>query len=89
MHPDSPTFKQWVAVEPMADNRCMLYILEGLAHGFQTLIDDTEEFYQMSEFYHLESACGVRWDGQTFGVELPVTARIISAKDHANRNSTL
>jgi dTDP-4-dehydrorhamnose 3,5-epimerase len=53
---ESPTFMQWVSVELTADNHRMLYIPERLAHGFQTLEDDTEIFYQMSEFYHPESA---------------------------------
>src|SRR5438128_11338283 len=52
LRPNSPTFKQWVAVELTAKNRRMLSIPEGFAHGFQTLMDNTEVFYQMSEFYH-------------------------------------
>ena len=59
---ESPTFKQWIALELTGDNRRMLYIPKGCAHGFQTLEDNTEVFYQMSEFYHPESACGVRWN---------------------------
>lgn len=72
---NSPTFKQWLAVELTAQNRRALYIPEGFAHGFQTLEDDTEVFYQMSEFYHPECARGVRWDDPAFGVEwaLPIT----------------
>ena len=60
--PDSPTFKQWVGVKLTAQNRRMLYIPEGMAHGFQTLEDNTEVFYQMSEFYHPESAKGILWN---------------------------
>jgi dTDP-4-dehydrorhamnose 3,5-epimerase len=80
---ESPTFKQWVAVELTAENRKMLYIPEGLAHGFQTLVDNTEVFYQMSEFYHPESARGVRWEDSAFGIEwiLPITG--IAEKDVA------
>jgi dTDP-4-dehydrorhamnose 3,5-epimerase len=72
---NSPTFKQWLAVELTAQNRRALYIPEGFAHGFQTLADNTEVFYQMSEFYHPECARGVRWDDPAFGVEwaLPIT----------------
>lgn len=81
LRPDSPTFKQWVAFELAAENRRMLYIPEGLAHGFQTLVDDTEVFYQMSEFYHPECARGVRWDDPVFGIEWPPDERIISPKD--------
>jgi len=59
----------------------MLYIPEGLAHGFQTLEDNTEVFYQMSEFYHPECARGVRWDDRAFQIEWPAGKRIVSAKD--------
>ena len=48
---ESPTFRHWLSVELTADNRRMLFIPEGFAHGFQTLEDDTEVFYQMSAFY--------------------------------------
>ncbi|MBI3650475.1 MAG: dTDP-4-dehydrorhamnose 3,5-epimerase [Acidobacteria bacterium] len=77
----SATFKQWLAVELTAENRRMLYIPEGFAHGFQTLADNTEVFYQMSEFYYPESARGVRWDDATFGIRLPLEIRSISEKD--------
>src|SRR5215475_1636296 len=56
---DSPTFKQWLMTELTADDRRMLYIPQGLAHGFQTLTRRTELFYQMSEFYHPDCARGV------------------------------
>lgn len=78
---DSPTFKQWTAAELTAENHRMLYASEGFAHGFQTLEDDTEVFYQMSEFYHPESARGVRWDDPAFGIEWPLEVRAISARD--------
>lgn len=82
LRPNSSTFKNWVAVELNAENRNMLYIPEGIAHGFQTLADHTEVFYQMSEFYHLESAKGVRWNDPTFEIQWPeIEARIISSKD--------
>lgn len=78
---DSPTFKQWISVELTAENRRALYIPEDFAHGFQTLMDHTEVFYQMSEFYHPECARGVRWDDLAFGVEWPVAPWIISQQD--------
>ncbi len=78
---NSPTFKKWIAVELTADNRKMLYIPENFAHGFQTLEDNTEVFYQMSEFYHPASAKGVRWNDSAFGIQWPTDERIISAKD--------
>ena len=82
IRPESPTFKQWVAVKLTAENRKMLYIPEDMAHGFQTLVDNTEVFYQMSEFYHSESATGLRWDDPVFGIEWKKQQNlIISDKD--------
>ncbi len=83
LRPESPTFKQWVAEELTAENRRALYIPEGLAHGFQTLEDDTEVFYQMSEFYHPESARGVRWDDPAFRIRWPDAERVVSQKDQS------
>jgi dTDP-4-dehydrorhamnose 3,5-epimerase len=81
LRPESSTFKQWVAVELSAANHHMLYIPEGFAHGFLTLEDDCEVFYQMSEFYHPECARGVRWDDPAFAIEWPEGDRIISLRD--------
>jgi dTDP-4-dehydrorhamnose 3,5-epimerase len=81
LRPDSPTYCQWFAVELNTENYKMLYIPEGFAHGFQTLEDDTVVFYQMSEFYHSESARGLRWDDPTFGIEWPHSFPVISDKD--------
>lgn len=81
LRPESPTFRKWIAVELSADNRRMLYIPAGLAHGFQSLTDDTEVFYQISTPYHPESARGARWNDPAFGIEWPVTERVISDKD--------
>lgn len=81
LRPQSPTFRKWFAVELSADNRRMLYVPAGLAHGFQSLTDDTEVFYQISTPYHPESARGVRWDDPAFGIEWPVAERIISDRD--------
>lgn len=81
---DSFTFKQWVVVELTAGNRKMLYIPERFAHGFQTLEDETEVFYQMSELYHPECTRGVRWDDPAFGIKWPeVENRIMSEKDRS------
>jgi dTDP-4-dehydrorhamnose 3,5-epimerase len=71
----------WLAVELTAENRRMLFIPEGLAHGFQTLEDNTEVFYQMSEFYHPECACGVRYDDPAFAIGWPLPMTIVSDKD--------
>ena len=78
---DSATFKEWLGVELTADNRSMLYIPEGLAHGFQTLAEDTEVFYQMSEFYVPGSAAGVRWNDPAFGIRWPLEISTVSERD--------
>jgi dTDP-4-dehydrorhamnose 3,5-epimerase len=78
---DSPAYLRWVAVELTAENRLALYIPEGVAHGFQTLVDRCEVFYQISEFYHPESASGVRWNDPAFGIRWPLPAPILSDKD--------
>ena len=79
---ESPTYCQWLAEELSTENSRMTYIPEGFAHGFQTLEDDTEVFYQMSEFYSPEHARGVRWDDPVFGIEWPLNTKIISEKDN-------
>jgi dTDP-4-dehydrorhamnose 3,5-epimerase len=79
---ESPTFKQWIALELSAENWRMLYIPKGCAHGFLTLTDNTEIVYQMSEFYHPESGRGVRWNDPAFGIEWPEWNRVnISDRD--------
>jgi len=80
---ESPTFRRHVAVVLDADSRRMLYVPEGMAHGFQTLEDDTEVFYQMSEFYAPDHARGVRWDDRAFGIRWPEAERTISARDRS------
>lgn len=80
---DSPCFKQWVAVELTAENCRMLYVPQGCAHGFQTLENETEVFYQMSEFYAPEYAEGVRWNDPAFGINWPAGERIISTRDQS------
>jgi dTDP-4-dehydrorhamnose 3,5-epimerase len=80
---DSPTFTQWLGVELSAENRRMLYIPEGFAHGFQTLEDNTEIFYQISEFYAPECARGIRWNDPTFAIEWPDGEPIISERDRS------
>lgn len=67
----SPSYCRWVSVELTPENRRAVYIPEGCAHGFQTLEDNTEVFYQMSEFYHADLARGVRWDDPAFGIAWP------------------
>lgn len=90
LRPESPTFKKWAGVELTAQNRYGLYIPEGFAHGFQTLADNSEVFYQMSEFYHPESARGVRWNDSAFEIAWPpCDKRIIAAKDNTYEDFTL
>ena len=87
LRPNSPTFLRWAAAELTADNRAALYVPQGFAHGFQTLCDDTEVFYQMSEVYAPDCARGVRWDDPLFGVVWPEPAGVISARDQAYEDS--
>ena len=81
LRPESPTHLRWVGVELSAENGRMLYIPAGFAHGFQTLRDETEVFYQMSEFFHPECAGGVRWDDPRLAISWPLEPVNISAKD--------
>jgi dTDP-4-dehydrorhamnose 3,5-epimerase len=75
LRPESPTYCAWYGIELSASNSRMLFISAGLAHGFQTLEDDTEVLYQMSAEYSPEHARGVRWDDAAFGIEWPDTDR--------------
>lgn len=79
----SLTFKDHFAVVLSAENGKMLYVPEGLAHGFQTLEDNTEIFYQMSRSYAPEYARGVRWNDPAFGIEWPPAERIILERDQS------
>ncbi len=83
LRPGSPTYCQWEAVELSADDYRALYIPEEFAHGFQTLEDNSEVFYQMFEFYAPEYASGVRWDDPAFGITWPLPGPIISERDQS------
>jgi dTDP-4-dehydrorhamnose 3,5-epimerase len=85
LRPDSPTYRQWTAAELTAENRRQLYIPAGCAHGFQTLTDDTEVLYLISESYHPESARGVRWDDPKLGIAWPLPVSAMSDRDRAFR----
>ena len=78
---NSSTYKKWVANELNMKSQKMIYIPKGCAHGFQTLEDNTEVFYQMSEFYHPEYAKGIRWDDVAFNIQWPLPISVISQKD--------
>ncbi len=81
LRPSSATYKQHFAAGLSAENGRMLYIPEGFAHGFQTLEDNTEVFYQMSQYFSAEHARGVRWNDPAFGIEWPESKRIINERD--------
>ena len=77
----SPTWGRWVAVELSEGNSRMLYVPEGFAHGFQSLVDDAEVFYQMFEEYSADHARGVRWDDPALGIDWPLPDPIVSERD--------
>lgn len=81
LRPDSPSYKMYDSFELTAENRTMLYVPEGVAHGFQTLRPDSEVFYQMSESYVQQAARGVRWDDPAFGISWPPGERMINERD--------
>jgi dTDP-4-dehydrorhamnose 3,5-epimerase len=83
LRPESSTFKQYFTAVLSAENGKMLYVPQGFAHGFQTLEDSTEVFYQMSQFYAPEHARGIRWNDPAFGIEWPAGERIILDRDQS------
>jgi len=90
LRPDSPTYCKWTGVELAAHcsqltahSYTMLYIPKGFAHGFLTLVDNTEVFYQMSEFYSPDHVRGFRWDDSAFGIEWPSGVQVISDRDRS------
>lgn len=79
---DSPTYKKWTGAELTAENRRMLYLPAGCAHGYQTLVDDTEVFYMVSAFYAPGFEKGVRWNDPLFNIQWKEHSDlIISEKD--------
>ncbi len=81
LRPDSKSYLKWHAVILSADNYKMFYIPEGCAHGFQTLENNTEIFYQVSQFYKPKFARGIRWNDNNFNIKWPLKPTIISEKD--------
>lgn len=77
----SDTYLDWTSVELNSENRNQLYVPEGLAHGFITLADATEIFYQMSEYYVPKSEAGIRWNDPAFCIAWPVEPTVISKRD--------
>jgi dTDP-4-dehydrorhamnose 3,5-epimerase len=78
---DSPSYRKWDAVELSADNHRMLFMPEGIAHGYLTLEDNTEAYYHASSPYQPSAESGVRWDDPAFGIEWPFAPTEISDKD--------
>ena len=83
---ESSTYKKWEAFELSANNRKMVYVPEGFAHGFQSLEVNTEIFYQVSQFYTANSEQGIRWDDPEFNIKWPMEVMMISQKDASWKN---
>ena len=83
LRPKSETFKQWFGYELSAETYKMLYVPEGIALGSQTLEDNTELFYQMSQVNMQEYSRGISWDDETFEISWPLKPTIISKKDQS------
>ncbi len=79
--PESSTFKQWTSVELSEDNHTMIFIPKRFAHGFQTLEDNSEIFYQMSEYYNPNGSKGFRFDDPAIAIKWPIKLTVISQKD--------
>lgn len=80
---DSPTRLRWTSIELTADNRLALYVPKDFAHGFQTLADDSEVFYEMSAMHAPGFGRGVRWNDPVFGIEWPLADPVLSTRDAA------
>jgi dTDP-4-dehydrorhamnose 3,5-epimerase len=84
LRPSSPTYLEWLAVQLTEENRTSLYVPEGCAHGYQSLVDATEVVYLISAVYAPEAAAGVRWDDPAFGIEWPpADERVLSDRDRS------
>ena len=85
---DSATYKKWVFHNLSSEDYKMLFIPEGFAHGFQTLEDNTEIFYQVSQFYTPSAERGIRWDDPLFNIDWPIKKKVISQKDNSYEDFT-
>jgi dTDP-4-dehydrorhamnose 3,5-epimerase len=81
LRPESPTYCGWFGVELSAENRSALYVPQGCAHGFLTLVDGVEVAYQISDFHAQDAVAGVRWDDPSFGIEWPADVAVINERD--------
>ena len=78
---NSKTFLKWIGVELSAENKKMIYIPEGFAHGFQTLTDDCQLIYNHSEYYKPNVEGGIKYDDEMVGINWPLPAKNISKRD--------
>lgn len=83
MRRDSATYLRSYGAELTGQNRSMMYVPEGCAHGYLTLADNSEVVYPVTEFYHPEAEAGLRWDDPVVSISWPETPRIVSPKDQA------
>lgn len=83
MRPASKTYRQWFGVELSAENRRMIYVPGQFAHGFQTLTDNAELFYQMTGSYHPASAVGFRWNDPSIEIQWPFEPSVMAERDQA------
>lgn len=81
LRPESPTYRKWVGAELTATNHHMLFVPQGFAHGYQTLEDESEVFYQVSEFYTPGAERGARYNDPAFEIQWPLEVSVISGKD--------
>jgi dTDP-4-dehydrorhamnose 3,5-epimerase len=86
LRPSSATFGKWFGETLSAENRKMMYVPKGFAHGFVTLEPNTEAFYLVDEFYDPASERGIRWNDPKFSIRWPVEPRVISPKDAGHRD---
>src|SRR5262245_54927509 len=83
---DSPTFGKWFGADLTAENRRMMYVPKGFAHGFITIEDATEAFYFVDEFYAPQNERGVRWNDPKFGIKWPFEPTVLSDKDRDQKS---
>ena len=84
LRPESPTYLKWIGVNLTAENKRMLYVPESFAHGYQSLEDNSESIYSVSEYYAPESARGIRWNDPFFDIEWPINDNIILSEQDKN-----
>ena len=84
---NSPTFRKWISFELSSKNHKMIYIPKGFAHGFQTLEDNTEIFYHMSDYYMPKYANGIAWNDKSVKIKWPIENPILSVNDKSYESS--